>query len=113
MPSHVSGIWISRFTGSFEQMEPFGPENLKPVFVAQECIDTGYSKLLKEKHLRVFLRQDDLIFSGIAFNMADKWPLIQSGKPLDIAYTLDVNEWNGEKNLQLKILDIRLMCLNA
>jgi single-stranded-DNA-specific exonuclease len=40
--------------------------------------------------------------------MADKWPLIQSGRPIDIAYTLDVNEWNGEKNLQLKILDIKL-----
>jgi len=64
--------------------------------------------LIKEKHLRLFLRQDDLIFPAIAFNMADKWTLVQSGQPLDIAYTLDVNEWNGEKKLQLKILDIRL-----
>ncbi|HEY4936921.1 MAG TPA: hypothetical protein VII44_10090 [Puia sp.] len=44
----------------------------------------------------------------MAFNMADKWPLVQSGQPLDVAFTLDVNEWNGEKKLQLKILDIRL-----
>ena len=91
-----------------EQMEPFGPENYKPVFVSQGVMETGYSKLLKEKHLRLFLRQDDLIFPAIAFNMADKWPLIQSGQPLDIAYTLDVNEWNGEKKLQLKISDIRI-----
>ncbi len=91
-----------------EQMEPFGPENCKPVLLSMGIADTGYSKLLKEKHLRLFLRQDDLIFSGIAFNMADKWPLVQSGQPLDIVYTLDVNEWNGEKKLQLKILDIRL-----
>ena len=90
-----------------EQMEPFGPENPKPVLSSTAVIDTGYSKLLKEKHLRLFLRQDDLIFSAIAFNMADKWPLVQSGEPLDIAYTLDVNEWNGQKSLQLKILDIR------
>ena len=91
-----------------EQMEPFGPENCKPVLLSTAVADTGYSKLLKEKHLRLFLRQDDLILSGIAFNMADKWPLVQSGQPLDIAYTLDVNEWNGEKKLQLKILDIKL-----
>jgi single-stranded-DNA-specific exonuclease len=91
-----------------EQMEPFGPENYKPVFVSQEVVETGYSKLLKEKHLRLFLRQDDLIFPAIAFNMVDKWPMIQSGQPLDIAYTLDVNEWNGEKKLQFKILDIRI-----
>ncbi|HEY4966773.1 MAG TPA: DHHA1 domain-containing protein, partial [Puia sp.] len=91
-----------------QQMEPFGPENLKPVLIARDVSETGYSRLLKEKHLRVFLRQDDLIMSGIAFNMADKWPLIQSGQPLDVAFTLDLNEWNGEKNLQLKILDFRL-----
>jgi len=90
-----------------QQMEPFGPENLKPVLIARDVSETGYSRLLKEKHLRVFLRQDDLIMSGIAFNMADKWPLIQSGQPLDVAFTLDLNEWNGEKKLQLKILDFR------
>jgi single-stranded-DNA-specific exonuclease len=39
--------------------------------------------------------------------MADKWPLVQSGKPMDIVYTLDVNVWNGETSLQLKILDIQ------
>jgi single-stranded-DNA-specific exonuclease len=90
-----------------KQMEPFGPENYKPVFVSQQVYETGYSKLLKEKHLRLFLRQGELIFSCIAFNMADKWEQVQSGQPLDIAYTLDMNEWNGEKKLQLKILDIR------
>lgn len=105
---------IARFTDIdfqtyriIEQMEPFGPENCKPVFISQLVYDTGYSKLLKEKHLRLFLRQGDLIFSCIAFNMPEKWTLIQSGRPMDIAYTLDVNEWNGEKKLQLKILDIR------
>src|SRR5450755_2901233 len=105
---------IARFTDIdfqtyriMEQMEPFGPGNYKPVFISQLVHETGYSKLLKEKHLRLFLRQGELIFSGIAFNMADKWPLVQSGQPLDIAFTLDVNEWNGDKKLQLKILDIR------
>ena len=62
-----------------EQMEPFGPENYKPVFISQMVYDTGYSKLLKEKHLRLFLRQGELIFSCIAFNMPDKWALVQSG----------------------------------
>ncbi len=88
-------------------MEPFGPDNYKPVLVSRGVLDTGYSKLLKEKHLRLFLKQGDQIFTGIAFNMAEKWPLVQSKKPLDIAYTLEVNEWNGEKSLQLKILDIK------
>ena len=96
-----------------EQMEPFGPENPKPVLSSTGVIETGYSKLLKEKHLRLFLRQDDLIFSAIAFNMADKWPLVQSGEPLDIAYTLDLNEWNGQKSLQLKIIDLKISVVNV
>lgn len=90
-----------------ERMEPFGPENFKPVFVSRGVEETGYSKLLKEKHIRLNLRQDDRAFSAIAFNMADKWELVKPGKLLDIVYTLDVNEWNGEKRLQLKILDLK------
>src|SRR5450432_2349055 len=90
-----------------EQMEPFGPENCKPVFGSFGVVESGHSRLLKEKHIRLIVKQDDLIFSGIAFNMSDKWPLLQRDQPLDIAYTLDVNEWNGQKSLQLKILDIR------
>ena len=90
-----------------EQMEPFGPDNNKPVISSSGVTDSGYSRLLKEKHIRLVAKQDDIILSGIAFNMADKWPLVQSGQPIDIAYTLDVNEWNGEKNLQLKICDIK------
>ncbi len=107
MPLHVFTDLDFQTYRIIEQMEPFGPENNKPVLISRHVNDTGYSKLLKEKHLRLFLRQGELIFSGIAFNMADKWPLVQSGQPMDIAYTLDVNEWNGEKKLQLKILDIR------
>ncbi len=90
------------------QMEPFGPDNCKPMLVSKNVYEAGYSRLLKEKHLRLFLRQDDVIFPAIAFNMADKWEMVSSGQPLDIAYHLDLNEWNGEKKLQLKILDIKL-----
>ena len=89
------------------QMEPFGPENAKPVFISRQVSDTGFSRILKEKHLRLQLRQDDVLFSGIAFNMADKMPVVKSGKPFDIAFTLDLNEWNGEKSLQLKICDFK------
>src|SRR5450432_1596987 len=74
-----------------EQMEPFGPENCKPILGSFGVVDTTHSRLLKEKHIRLLVKQDDIIFSGIAFNMADKWPLVQSGQPLDIAYTLDMN----------------------
>jgi len=90
------------------QMEPFGPENMRPVFIASNVTDTGYSKIVKELHIRFVLAQNGKTFTGIAFNLAEKFSLVQSKKPLDILFTLDENEWNGNTTLQLKIIDIRL-----
>ncbi|MBI5857526.1 MAG: single-stranded-DNA-specific exonuclease RecJ [Sphingobacteriales bacterium] len=89
------------------QMEPFGPENLRPVFMAKKVIDTGWSKIVKEQHIKFSLKQDNVTFSGIGFNMADKFHLLQEKKPLDIVFKIDENEWNGQKSLQLRMFDLR------
>lgn len=89
------------------QMEPFGPGNLRPVFIAKNVLDTGYSRIVKEQHLRFSLKQDQVVMTGIGFNMADKFPLLQGNQPVDIVFKLDENEWNGEKNLQLRMIDVR------
>lgn len=90
------------------QMEPFGPANMRPVFIATRVSDTGYSKLLKGLHIRFVLKQHGITLTGIGFNMADKFDLIATKKPLDIVFTIDENEWNGETTLQLKVIDFRL-----
>lgn len=106
-----SDVNLRDLTWSFhkilEQMEPFGPENERPVFVVRGVTDTGGSRILKELHLRVSIRQQDTLFSGIGFNMADKFPLLAGGQPVDIVFRLDVNEWRDEKTLQMRILDIK------
>ncbi len=89
-------------------MEPFGPDNLNPVFISRRVVNTGYSKLVKEKHIRFVLKQNNIILSGIGFDMADRMQMVSSYQPLDVVYKIDENEWNGEKSLQLKIIDIRL-----
>ena len=90
------------------QMEPFGPENLRPVFIAKKVMDSGYSKIVKEQHVRFSLRQDNTTLTGIGFGMAEKFPLLQMKKPVDIVFKIDENEWNGEKNLQLRVIDCRM-----
>jgi len=87
------------------QMEPFGPENMRPVFIAKKVLDTGYSKVVKEEHLRFVVKQDNQTFTGIGFNLAEKFPLMK--RPFDLVFTLDENEWNGTTSLQLKIIDLR------
>ena len=90
------------------QMEPFGPENMRPVFITKKVTDTGFSKVLKEQHIRFVVKQGDVIINGIGFNMADKFSLLQMNEPLDIVYTLDLNEWNNETNIQLRMIDFKL-----
>ena len=87
------------------QMEPFGPENMRPVFIAKNVQDTGYSKIVKELHIRFVVKQDKFSFTGIGFNLAGKFELLK--KPVDIVFTLDENEWNGNVSLQLKVIDLR------
>jgi single-stranded-DNA-specific exonuclease len=90
------------------QMEPFGPENMRPVFITKNIVETSWSKIVKEQHIRFVVKHDNITFTGIGFNMADKFYLLQMNKALDIVYTLDENEWNGEINLQLKVIDLRI-----
>jgi len=90
------------------QMEPFGPDNMRPVFVTRKVTDTGFSKILKEQHIRFVVKQGDTIVNGIAFNMADKFSLLQMNEPVDIVYTLELNEWNNETNIQLRVIDMKL-----
>lgn len=96
------------FYNIISQMEPFGPENLRPHFLVKNVFDTGYSRILKEHHLRLALRQDNISLTGIGFGMAEKLPLLQMKKPVDIVFKIDENEWNGQRSLQLRMIDLRL-----
>jgi len=88
-------------------MEPFGPENLRPVFITRNVTDTGWSKIVKEDHLKFSVKQNNVTISGIGFNMADKYPLLQEKKPVDIVYKIDENEWQDKKSLQIRVIDVR------
>lgn len=96
------------FYDILSQMEPFGPENLRPVFIAKKVWDSGYSKIVKEQHIRFSVKQDNVTITGIGFGMADKFSLLQMKQPIDIVFKIDINEWNGEKKLQLRVIDVSL-----
>ncbi len=97
-----------KFFKILEQMEPYGPENLRPVFITKNVANTQWSKIVKENHIRFVVKNANVTLTGIGFNLAEKFDLLQMNKPIDLAFTIDENEWNGETNLQLKVIDFRL-----
>lgn len=96
-----------KFYDIIKQMAPFGPENMNPTFVTRGVRDSGWSKTVKEDHVKYSLRKrSGEIIDGIGFNLANKFKLIKSD-PFDIAYHIDENEWNGNVRLQMIVKDVQ------
>lgn len=91
------------------QMAPFGPQNLSPVFGTKNVIIDHLPKVLKEKHIKGSLHtaNSTRMFEFIGFGMADKMEQLQAGKPFHIAYHLEENNYLGNRTLLLNLKDIR------
>lgn len=90
-----------------KQFAPFGPLNMRPTFESREIMDTGYSKVVGENHLKLSLQdKKGNRINGIAFRMADKLPLLQQGA-IDLCYQLEENHWNGKTSLEITVKDIK------
>ena len=99
-----------KFYRVLKQLAPFGPGNMRPVFMSDGVRDNGYGNCVGENkdHLRVQLMQDgNGPFAGIGFGLGDKLDIIKGDKPFKIAYAIGENHWNGVTNLQLDIKDIK------
>lgn len=96
-----------KFYSIVQQMAPFGPENMNPVFVTRGVQDSGWSKILKEEHLKFSLRKSTgELIDGIGFGMAGKMNIVKQGA-FDMAYHIEENEWQGNVKLQLMVKDVR------
>ena len=100
-----------KFYNILKQFEPFGPQNLPPLFYAENVVDTGFAKHIGKtnEHLKLCLREvgNTTYFDAVGFGLAHKLPLITSGKPFSIVYSVEENVWNGKVSLQLQVRDIR------
>lgn len=99
-----------KFIRILKQFEPCGPENMTPVFLTKNVIDTGYVKPIgkNEEHLKLFVKQyGTQPISAIGFNLGEKLEIVQGLKPFEMVYSIDENHWNGNTTIQLKARDIR------
>jgi single-stranded-DNA-specific exonuclease len=89
------------------QMEPYGPDNVRPIFLAKGVRDAGYTKLVKEAHISFHVIQEQNTVKGIGYNMPQHIDLIKSGKPFDLVFQLQLNEWQGTQTVQMQVIDIK------
>lgn len=92
------------------QMEPFGPENRSPVFYAEGVLDNGYAKQVGQNkdHLKArFVQQGSSPIDAIGFGLGNKLALLQSKKPVKIAFALEENHWQGNVSVQLRLKDVQ------
>lgn len=96
----------AKFCRILKQFEPFGPQNEAPVFLARSVKGSGY--IVGTNHIKISIKQENSpVFECIGFGLAEYIDYINSGKPFDICYTIEENNWRGKKNLQLNIKAIR------
>ena len=99
-----------KFTRILKQFEPCGPQNMTPVFVSKNVVDTGYGKPMgkEEEHLKLFVRQNNSEgIPAIGFGLGKKYEIVKNKQLFEAAYCIDENEWNDKIELQLRLKDIR------
>ena len=99
-----------KFMRILKQFEPFGPENMTPVFMSKNVVDSGYAKTLGNdaEHLKVFVKQNNSSnFNAIGFGLGKKIDIVKNKQYFDAVYVVEENEWNGNVSLQLQLRDIR------
>ncbi len=93
-----------------KQFEPFGPENMTPLFLAKGLTDSGYAKTLgsDNEHLKAFVKQGNSeSFGAIGFGLGNKLDLVTNKNKFDAIFSLEENEWKDTVTLQLQLRDIR------
>jgi single-stranded-DNA-specific exonuclease len=94
---------------TLELFAPFGPGNLKPVFVTRglELADDAY--VVGKNHLRLKVKKNGIIMDAIGFNLGDfAKPLVMRGTKIDLAYVLELNVWNGNSKIQMRLKDLQM-----
>jgi single-stranded-DNA-specific exonuclease len=103
-----------KFYRIMSQMSPFGPKNMTPVFVSENVRLHGIPIKMKEKHLKINVFQEyedgcSPAFTCVGFGMVDDfYEELSKGKTFSICYTIEINEWQGNKSFQLMLKDIKI-----
>jgi len=94
---------------TLNKLEPTGARNEAPVFATEDVRVVDCRRVGQEdKHLRLRLARETMQFDAIAFRQGEWFERLSPGSRVDVAYHLEINEWNGNIKLQLNVQDLRM-----
>lgn len=101
-----------KFYRILQQMAPFGPKNMTPVFMTEKVIDTGYGKTVGADgdHLKLCVTVKSgkaPKLNAIGFNLGSKCELLKEKNSFNVVYSIDQNVWQGTTSLQLRLRDLQ------
>jgi single-stranded-DNA-specific exonuclease len=108
-PLSLRGITHDLVSG-LDQLGPFGMSNPRPVFHATGVAIVDGPRTIKDRHLKMTFAQDGRRFRAIAWRAAEKAEFLEKHKAgVNLAFSLDRNEFQGETYLELSVADIKAM----
>jgi single-stranded-DNA-specific exonuclease len=90
----------------FSRLEPFGTGNPEPL-LGSKGLEVLYPRIVKDRHLKMKLRQKSLSLDAIGFDMAAVLDKIEGSSTVDAVCTPTGNEWDGKRCLQLNLKAMR------
>ncbi len=98
----------SEVAAGVASLAPFGAGNPRPVFAARRVEIVDGPRKLKERHLKMALRQDGRVFRAIQWRAAERHEYYAENKgALDVAFSLEQNHYNGEQYVELTLADVK------
>ena len=97
-----------KFVKLLKRFAPFGPQNMRPIFMSRNLQVVGSPGIVGKNHLKFKVRQDNKTFDVIAFNMGDLLYRLTPGETgLDLVYVIEENVYMGRRSIQLRAKDLR------
>jgi len=92
-----------------EKLGPFGPGNMRPKFASRNLSISGQPRLIGNgEHVRFTVSQNGRNYPAIGFKLSSHYEDLIRGVPIDLAYVVEVNEWQGKSMIQLNVRDIQI-----
>ncbi|MCX5680987.1 MAG: DHHA1 domain-containing protein, partial [Candidatus Omnitrophica bacterium] len=95
------------------RLEPFGEGNPEPIFCSRSVIVKSPPVVLSRDTLKFWVTDKKNVFSAVGFGMGAYQPLVELGKPIDIVYSVSIDDWNKEPAVQLELKDIKAGMSNS